>query len=366
VTRSHLSIDEEYWLALRHPAEVGTAGKTLLDKNNPNFAALSGSDQDAVWREFRAYVRQAEGFYRGAAVLLWKSSPLNYYYSFMNLAKAMAVVRGVLSPKRPVTPRRLRHGLLAAVVNGTPDTWNLTTQRPTEIFPQLYEMVMGVQVAEGTELDARELLKYVSPIGWQLDKSGYGPRAWYPSYWIVATDDSGCWDIIAVPRDADLRQLPAVFHSDYQEVVPEAARDFARCCLRLQAVQAAAYRFLERKAPLPAIQPGTHNLGAIDNALRSAVPQCVFETLNGTEFQLAIGLPYRTGAAAVPMNEFIAAYAVMYFLSSLVRYHPDYMDAIGESSDAWLIESFAKSAPLHLLRYMASGVLGYALIIESA
>ena len=66
------------------------------------------------------------------------------------------------------------------------------------------------------------------------------------------------------------------------------------------------------------------------------------------------------------MNEFVAGSAIMYFLSSLVRYHPDYMDAIGESSDAWLIESSAKSAPLDLLRYLAAGVLGYTLIIESA
>jgi len=66
------------------------------------------------------------------------------------------------------------------------------------------------------------------------------------------------------------------------------------------------------------------------------------------------------------MNELVASYAVMYFLSSLVRYHPDYLDAIGESTDAWLIESFAKSAPLSLLCQLATLSLGYTLVIQSA
>lgn len=66
------------------------------------------------------------------------------------------------------------------------------------------------------------------------------------------------------------------------------------------------------------------------------------------------------------MNEVVASYAVMYFLSHVVRYYPDYMDGIDESSDAWLIESFAKSAPLSLLRHLVAAVMGYALIIEPA
>jgi predicted transcriptional regulator len=65
------------------------------------------------------------------------------------------------------------------------------------------------------------------------------------------------------------------------------------------------------------------------------------------------------------MNELAASYAVMYFLSSMVRYHPDYMDRISESSDAWLVESFVKSAPLPILREMVAAAVGYTLVIEA-
>ena len=45
------------------------------------------------------------------------------------------------------------------------------SQGQTDVFPRLYDMVIGAPLPDGTELDARELLKYISPIAWQLDKS---------------------------------------------------------------------------------------------------------------------------------------------------------------------------------------------------
>lgn len=37
-----------------------------------------------------------------------------------------------------------------------------------------------------------------------------------------------------------------------------------------------------------------------------------------------------------------------------------------ESSDAWLIESFVKSAPIELLRSLTAKILGYALVMQRA
>jgi hypothetical protein len=95
------------------------------------------------------------------------------------------------------------------------------------------------------------------------------------------------------------------------------------------------------------------------------VPNCVFPHLDDTERQFCLSLPYSTPQGAIPMNELAASYAVMYFLSSMVRYHPDYMDRISESSDAWLVESFVKSAPLPILREMVAAAVGYTLVIEA-
>ena len=111
---------------------------------------------------------------------------------------------------------------------------------------------------------------------------------------------------------------------------------------------------------------GAIRTGPLEETLCNALQNCVFEHLEGTDFQLSLGVPYQTAKGPIPMNELVASYGVMYFLSSAVRYHPDYIERIGESTDAWLIESFAKSAPLSLLRQMVAAALGYTLIIESA
>lgn len=201
VTSTHLQLDEEYWLALRHPAEVELAGTALLAAGDPAFAARTLVEKNQLWREFRAYVRQAEGFYRGACVLPWKSSPLNYYYSFMNLAKALAIVRGLLPPQPAQEPRQLHHGLSARVVPGNPDTWRLTVRGADGVFPMLFRTITGAPIPENTDLEARRLLGYSLPIGWQLQKSGNGAlSAWFPCRWIILTQATECWDVIGVPR----------------------------------------------------------------------------------------------------------------------------------------------------------------------
>ncbi len=363
--RSHLPVDEEYWLALRHPSETSSVGLALLSQHSPGVLALPLPEREQRWREFRAYVRQAEGFYRGAAVLPWQSSPLNHYYSFMNLAKALGVIRGELWTSQPGLPRRLRHGLTASVVTGDPDEWRLVTQGEEEIFPLLYRLSTGTAISKGTVLNARQLLPYVSAIGWQLQQSGYHARSWFECYWGLVGNGDDYWDIVVVPRDLDLEGLPPRFQVTYEELAHEHAKNMARMLFDMHATQASSFRFLQRVTPFHSDTPGVWNFRIIDDDLKACLPGSVFEHLS-REKHLSIALPYPANPSPIAMNEQVAAYAVMFFLSSLVRYHPDHMDRIADSTDAWLIESFAKAAPFLLLKSLVSGVLGYSLIIESA
>jgi hypothetical protein len=285
----------------------------------------------------------------------------------MNLAKAIAVTRGLLAPQPAQNSRALQHGLSARVIPGTPDKWKITAKSTDGVFALLYQATVGVPIPDATEMDARGLLGYVPSISWQLQKSGSPvTRSWFPCHWVFLTHGDQLWDMIGISREADVSRLPATLAGVYQELSPEAARILARETLGLQAVQANAIRFLQRTTPIQAQEPGKYNVHEIENSLRAAAPNCVFEYLDGTDFQFCVGLPYGAATGTIPMNELAASYAVMYFLSSVVRYHPDYMDHIGEATDAWLIESFAKSAPLPLLRQLVAAALGYTLIIEAA
>lgn len=365
-TRTQLPIDEEYWLALRYPAEVESTGMALFKDNNSNFDTFEPEDKRNLWLEFRAYIRQAEVFYRGACVLPWKSSPLNYYYSFMNLAKALAVVRGLLCPKRMQDIRKIKHGITSKPIAGNPDVWKVTVQGPGEIFTMLYQLIIGTQIDSNTELNAIHLLGYSAPIGWQIQKlNNITKIKWFPCYRIILTQPNNCWDIIGLLRDVSIDLLPDSFCAAYEEVSADGAKTFAFKTLRLHAYHSATFRFLQRKNPIHLTVPGKYDISELDRSFNEMLPHHVFEHVNNTEFQFGLGIPYETEITHIPMNEFVASYAIMFFLSSLVRYYPDYMDSIGESANAWLVESFIKSAPLHLIRYMVSAILGYTLIIET-
>ncbi|MEK7994195.1 MAG: YaaC family protein [Planctomycetota bacterium] len=366
-TNTHIPLDEEYWLALRHPAEVEAVGRELLAAGDPLFLGRKEHEQNQLWRELRSYIRQAEGFYRGASVLPWKSSPLNFYYSIMNLAKAITVAKGGLNPQAVEEPRRLHHGLAARVVAGKPDEWRLSVGTEDGVFSRLYQASVGMPVPDHAVIDGRQLLGYLGDITWQLDKSGNSDfKAWFPCKWVIAVGTGEYWDVVAVPRRVPVDRLPPSLGDAYDELAVDAVKEFAAVTLGLHAIQAGHYRFLQRKVPIKTDPSGNLNGAALDRLLRESMPNCVFDCPTAVEHHFAIGLPYASNTGPLPMNELVAAYAVMYFLSSLVRYHPAYLDKIGETPDAWLIESFAKSAPLTLLRHLTSLVLGYSLVIESA
>lgn len=358
-TKTSIAVDEEYWLALRHPAEVQAAGYALLTTNHPGFADLSDELKSALWKEFRAFVRQGENFYRGASVLPWTSSPLNYYYAFLNLAKAAAASRGFIRAQSTVDPRKLRHGIAAKVFPGNPaDRWSLKVQQPDDVFGLLYGISVGTSVAEGSEFEVHGLLHYVPHIQWQMAKSGYGPPPWSACHWIFVKGQvpNELWDVIVIDRAFPVDKLPEVFQALYQEVASEPARAFAWNTLRFHAVQANNLRFLQRAVPVA-------NPAAIPASIRAAAPYLLQEHLPSNEEEVGLYLPYESGGQKIPISDLVAAYGAMYFLSSLVRYNPDYMDRIRESNDAWLIESFVKSVPLHVLRALSTEILGYSLRI---
>src|SRR5439155_25796310 len=240
---------------------------------------------------------------------------LNYYYSFMNLAKAIAVTRGLLAPQPPQNPRVLQHGLSARVVPGKPDKWKITARSSGGVFALLYHVSIGSPIPDPTELDARELLGYVHSIAWQLEKSGSpAAKSWFPCHWIFLSLGDQVWDVIAISREAVISRLPATLANVYEELSPEAAIPLAFQTLGLHAVQAQGFRFLQRTTPVQAQTPGKLNVAEVERSLRAALPSCVFEHLDGTNFQFCIGAPYVTGASTIPMNELAASYAVMYFL----------------------------------------------------
>lgn len=347
------------------PRRVQGIGSDLFRLHNPDACPPPGDELTKCWREFRAYIRQAEGFYRGAKVLHWKSSPLNYYYSFLNLAKAVCLVQGALPAQAAAEPRIIRHGLSARVVVGDPDVWRLAVGQADDVFPILYRVSFGMAINPNTLLDARDLLGYVIPIGWQLKVSDRASMIRsFLCRWAMLVRDREQWDVIAIPMAAPLDAMWNTLSAVYEELDPATTKDFAFRIFNMHAVVATRFRFFQRRQPAVTDQPGVWQPTVLQAGLQQALPNAVFENIHGSPDEFLLCLPYTADGLSLPLNEMIACYAIMFFLSSLVRYHPDYIDTIAESSDAWLIESFAKSAVITTVRYMTARVLGYTLIVS--
>jgi hypothetical protein len=132
-------IADELIAALDFYAEIKQSGKSILRaKGHTNLAE--------AYTQFRAYIRQAKTFYEGAEALHHRASPLNYYYSFMNLAKALLLLN---SPG--FVDRGLTHGISPQSAIGSLKKQKIIV-RPHGIFPLFYKLVWPAPGSEDTEL----------------------------------------------------------------------------------------------------------------------------------------------------------------------------------------------------------------------
>ena len=372
-THTDGDLSTELWLSLHQLAEVEEVGVALLKKQNPARETLTAEALSSEWRELRSYIRQAENFYEGASVLHWTSSPLNYYYSFLNLAKASCLLADKFKPKAAVdstqaeseaTPRRVRHGLFEKIIIGDPDRWTVRVDAALEVFSLYYSLSLGLPIPANTVLEVHDLLGYSLPIGWQLRQSGYAERVRaFSCRWSVLLNATETWDLLGMPRAVPVAELPSAFVEQYEEVDPTTAKEPARVLFGCRAIEAGEMRFFQRRLPYPLDSNGQFHGGVLLQDFKAALPHGAFPNLSDGKHQFVLCLPCPVVGGIVPMNTELATYACWFFLSSLVRYHPDYMESIAKSNDAWLIESFVKSSPLDILRALTARILGYSLVM---
>src|SRR6476646_4231185 len=128
------------WASIRHlcSREVaeGVAGE--------NHGRTARRHREAISRNLKLYIQQASEFYSAAATAKPNTAPLIYYYSFLNLAKALCEL------KRPNFHRYgecYKHGLSwrpdpKRLVNPTRETVALSTRG---VWHVLWEGVTGCQ-----------------------------------------------------------------------------------------------------------------------------------------------------------------------------------------------------------------------------
>jgi len=342
-------IEEEVYSAIEYVSEIPNVGI-------PFISALGVSNASSTYDLFRALVRQSKTFFQTGMKLHFRAAALMYYYSFLNLAKAYLAIRNPAGlSKNPThglsigrfTPRSLREQKIYASGRGS-------------VFQGLYQAEFGRRLPKGFPLDITTLLGYSSDVMHEYQRASFGRFRLLPSKIRLLSHQAGriSWPFIAVLNFDQLRPFKkslTQFFAYFEEVQPD--RQFIRHAMEIMGENHQQFAYFQSRRTYSWSQTDTIDIAAIRADAYRAINPLFESPIHSDEYDFKITLPLRTNYQ-LPMNQPLAVYACLFFIGSLVRYHPEYLERLLDSEEAWIVERFVRGSSLSLLRYFANAILG--------
>lgn len=341
------TISNEVFSALEYYSEVEEVGC--------QFLKLHGRKKNIRndYLQFQAYIRQAKIFYNAAEVLDYRASSLIFYYSFLNLVKAFIFVT---DPN--FVDRRMSHGM-GYVRKGRSFTKQAITTHQSGVMPRFYSLSFGETIKPKTSLKIVDLLGYCSDVALEYGQAGFGQHKLHP-FMIsinINKNDGVAFPLISIGGFRGLERFQKSlkdFHKYFEEVKLETFH--SKQLFDLLAEDARFYGFFESRKRY-ALKDGAVIQPPI--LLDVIVPLRKFISFNPymDQYDCILAQPFRLNHQIL-MNEVMAIYINMFFLGSLVRYQPAYLESIFASRNSWIMERFVKSAPSTFLRRIGNLIHG--------
>lgn len=345
--RTSGDIADELFSSLEYLTEIEEVGRKFLQRRGHTLNILS------TVRQMQAFIRQAKTFFKSAETLHYRASPLIYYYSFLNLVKAYLSITDPQAVKKNVY-----HGL--TVPTGPRNVNNKILQTNNGLFPLFYERVIGEKIPRYTRFKFNDLLGYCTDIALEYRQGGFGEhRACLGKISVANAHDTGdayvLLGIWGFQKIEPYKKLLSLFNRNFEEV--ELNYEIGRSIFNMYAEEQDIHRFFESRRAFPQDQDGRSPLGEMVFYSHDAL-EPFFEPINYLEDgDYWLVAPLRKNLQ-LRMRESIAIYAAMFYLGSLVRYNPTLLEHMLESREAWIIERFAKTAPITFLRRMRNLIHG--------
>ena len=320
-------------------SEAKTVGRGLLTKhghprNAKNYVRL------------QAYIRQFIAFYGAAGHLNYRAAPLLYYYSFLNLAKAIAFVRDPAFPAG-----RIKHGLgqgpvAASLVKST------VISEADGVFNRFFKLIFGQEFPKNSSVDIRELLGYMTDLRWEYGSFNLGaPRSTSASISVTRdareTDFRGLLTVKNIGSGFD-RSVAKVLVQNFEQVLPD--QQTIRNIFGWSPARTSEHTFWRTRKAYSPTAPGKIAAHTVCLDIAASLGNKVSKSPFDEDELIAINLDLKQ-PPGIPMNEFMAIYVVMFFLGSLVRYRPEILEGMLINKDAWLVEVFVRSTPVTFLRH---------------
>lgn len=345
---SNRNLEEEIWTQLDYLHTVVDIREKFLKSKG----FKKQSEINSIGREFGAYLVQAKNFYQHAKSSDYRSAALLYYYSFLNIAKAVVIIQ-----KPHLSHCKFVHGLQRVKKSG--DLSELTIKSKGKqnnhinTFDEFYEVIFGESFNSNEEVSLLDLFSYCSDITQEYqDVAGKANRISYVSY--VIAMDSGrkkTWNKIAVRdwgKQKNYSTAYANFLSNYTAVsVPSSSRQSEFD------IKGPAYdvTFFEANKEFDFI--GGDGLdwyscrSELDNTLKGLYQVSMYNA-EDINFELVAPIDDESG---IRLDEVSSIYMAMYYLSEIVRYNPELFDSQMNirTSDGWLLKGFIEQAPVTFL-----------------
>lgn len=357
--KTAISVGTEFWSILRSYSEIRDRGKSLIKTKNINKDVIL-----EIWKRFRAYVRQAENYWNAARNTSYKSSSLLYYYSFMNLVKAKLILDD------HNLPHKVYHGLsFDTNIKST----SLRRQKlrvnigQNHLFSLFYKSLFDRNPPK--ELNIQHILAYTEDIGAQYEEGDFGKIKVFPFVQRIAIDSEKkiAWLMLALPKSCQPLLYKNVFKSfcEHFELT-----DFSNIntfqLTRIFDLPSTQVRFFDyyQSCESKKIDLSDKNVGVDPRKiLQNLLTPWIAPSYYTEEFSGVFSLP-QTTTNLYPFNDEIGIYIVMFYMSEIVRYRPDILDALLETKPSWLLESFVESCPLKFLRAITFRIVGHVFQIS--
>ena len=339
-------VEEEIFSGLEYVSEIPEIGSQLIQKRGTALEKI-----DVTFSNLQAFIRQAKTFYYAAEGLHHRASPLNHYYSFLNLAKALICLHDA-----NLVSGQIRHGLSHQLSQGDLTAQELVVQ--SGVFPLFYKEVTGHEIPINTRIRVTDLFRYVTDVALESSSAGFGfCRVFRAQYRIKKAQSIGFATIVVHRFKEFSTCTPALDHllKTYEQVTDK--NILVRDVFGLFAEEQSECALLETRKEFP-VSSDNIPVGEITTHCREGIEPLYMSfpfQHDSTDFMLCLPLG---DDMKMPFNELLGIYALTYFLSSLVRYYPAYLEGRLHSKDAWVIESFARSTPLTFLRHVSNLLIG--------
>lgn len=322
------------WSSIRHLSSRYVAEAVAFDAHG----ITRKRDREAAARNLKLYIKQASSFYEAAKAAKPNTAPLIYYYSFLNLAKALCELR---QPRFHERPECYRHGISwwpnpRRLVDPAKETVLITTRG---VWHALWEALTKERLvaANPTRIRIKYLFSYCPEVSVEYRRAMYDLiRLMDVENPDILSDGSNAWIRFSVKRE-ELRgfhvSAPSLLkqirtgRSGYIEVQSSDKR--------VRTFESAVPIALTKwQYPSAALHGDVLGLNAFTHLTGEGKLQYFFPIQNN--------LPLR-------LPQIMVAYTLLFWFGSLVRYDPHSVDALMDSEWWTLMDGLMSQSRLWLL-----------------